>query len=120
MPAMKHPSGQATGAVLSEARRRYAAAVMHLAKPNPRVEQAFATVPREVSEMIREETDGRRGGFGSVKVAVRIGETDFSTSVFPDSKSRCFVLPVKKAVRRTEEIEDGDPVEITLRLFNVD
>lgn len=80
----------------------------------------FATVPREVSEMIREETDGRRGGFGSVKVAVRIGETDFSTSVFPDSKSRCFVLPVKKAVRRTEEIEDGDPVEITLRLVNVD
>ena len=79
----------------------------------------FATVPRAVSEMIREETDGRRGGFGSVKVAARIGETEFSTSVFPDSKSQCFVLPVKKAVRRAEEIEDGDPVEITLRLINV-
>ncbi len=80
----------------------------------------FATVPEDVSAMIRAETDGLRGGFGSVKVAARIGETEFSTSVFPDSKSRCFVLPVKKAVRRAEEIEDGDPVEIILRLVNVD
>lgn len=80
----------------------------------------FATVPRDVSEMIREETDGLRGGFGSVKVAAQIGDTEFPTSVFPDSKSQCFVLPVKKSVRKAEEIEDGDPVEITLRLVNVD
>ena len=79
----------------------------------------FATVPLEVSEMIREETDGLRGGFGSVKVAARIGDTDFATSVFPDSKSHCFVLPVKKSVRMAEEIDDGDPVEITLGLVNV-
>ena len=80
----------------------------------------FATVPRDVSEMIREETDGLRGGFGSVTVGAPIGDTEFSTSVFPDSKSQCFVLPVKKSVRKAEEIEDGDPVEITLRLVNVD
>ena len=80
----------------------------------------FATVPRDVSDVIREETDGLRGGFGSVKVAAQIGGTAFSTSVFPDSKSRCFVLPVKKAVRKAEEIEDGDPVEITLRLVNIE
>ena len=80
----------------------------------------FATVPWDVSELIREETDGGRGGFGSVKVAARIGETAFATSVFPDSKSQCFVLPVKKAVRKAEEIDDGDPVEIILRLVNLD
>jgi protein-L-isoaspartate(D-aspartate) O-methyltransferase len=32
---------------LEEARRRYAAAAMHLAKPNRRVEEAFAATPRE-------------------------------------------------------------------------
>lgn len=79
----------------------------------------FAGVPLEVSETIREETDGLRGGFGSVKVVACIGETEFATSVFPDSKSKCFFLPVKKAVRKAEEIDDGDPVEITLRLVNV-
>lgn len=79
----------------------------------------FATVPPDVSEMIREETHGLRGGFGSLKVAARIGDTEFSTSVFPDSKSQCFALPVKKSVRKAEEIEDGDPVEITLRLVDV-
>ncbi len=80
----------------------------------------FATVPRDLSDVIREETDGLRKGFGSVKVAARIGDTEFSTSVFPDSKSKCFVLPVKKAVRKAEDIDDGDPVEIVLRLVNVD
>ena len=80
----------------------------------------FATVPPELSELIREETDGLRGGFGSVKVVATIGTTEFSTSVFPDSKSRCFVLPVKKAVRKAEEIDDGDPVEVVLRLVQLD
>lgn len=80
----------------------------------------FATVPREHSDAIREETDGLRRGFGSVKVVARIGATEFATSVFPDSKSQCFVLPVKKAVRVAEEIEDGDPVAVFLRLVNVD
>lgn len=80
----------------------------------------FATVPTELSELIREETDGLRGGFGSVKVVATIGMTEFSTSVFPDSKSRCFVLPVKKAVRKAEEIDDGDPVEVVLRLVQLD
>ena len=80
----------------------------------------FATVPPDVSEIIREETDGLRGGFGSVKVAARIGGTAFATSVFPDSKSQCFVLPVKKAVRNAEGIDDGDPVEIIIRLVNLD
>jgi hypothetical protein len=80
----------------------------------------FATVPRELSDVIREETDGLRAGFGSVKVLATIGDTQFSTSVFPDSKSKCFVLPVKKAVRKAEQIDDGDPVDIVLRLVQLD
>jgi Domain of unknown function (DUF1905) len=80
----------------------------------------FATVPRDLSEIIREETDGLRAGFGSVKVHATIGGTEFSTSVFPDSKSKCFVLPVKKAVRKAEEIDEGDPVDIVIRLVQLD
>jgi len=36
------------------------------------------------------------------------------TSVFPASE--CFVLPVKKAVRKAEGIEVGDLVTVTLDL----
>jgi hypothetical protein len=30
------------------------------------------------------------------------------------------VLPVKKAVRKAEQIDDGDPVNIVLRLVQLD
>jgi hypothetical protein len=76
----------------------------------------FVTLPRDVSDEIRAETDGRRRGFGSVRVDVVIGTSAWTTSVFPESSSGCFVLPVKKAVRRKEDLEDGSPVEVQLAL----
>ncbi len=77
----------------------------------------FVTLPADDSQRIREETDGLRKGFGSVRVEATIGTSTWRTSVFPDSKSRCFVLPVKKQVRRAEQIEDGDPCEVTVALL---
>ncbi|MEO0493860.1 MAG: DUF1905 domain-containing protein [Actinomycetota bacterium] len=55
-----------------------------------------------------------RRGFGSVKVGVQIGDTTWSTPVFPDTKSGCFVLPIKQAVRRAEQVDVGDSVEVDL------
>ena len=73
----------------------------------------FATVPLDVSEEI-DDIVPDRAGFGSVKVGVQIGDTAWSTSVFPDTKSGCFVLPIKKAVRTAERVDVGDSVEIDL------
>jgi hypothetical protein len=78
----------------------------------------FVTVPAEVSEAIEDAADalGPRAGFGSVKVQARIGATVWRTSVFPDSGSGCFVLPVKKAVREANGVGPGDEVEVTLEV----
>ncbi len=67
----------------------------------------FATVPADVSEDVR-DMELPRKGFGSVKVTVRLGSSEWRTSIFPDSKSGCYVLPVKKAVRTKEKVEIGD------------
>lgn len=67
----------------------------------------FVTVPADVSEGVREMELPRRG-FGSVKVTVRLGSSEWRTSIFPDAKSGCYVLPVKKAVRAKEKLELGD------------
>ncbi len=75
----------------------------------------FLTVPGEVSEDIR-ELAGPTTGFGAVRVQVRIGATTWLTSVFPDASTGCYVLPVKKAVRRSESLEVGDPVQVSLKL----
>jgi hypothetical protein len=74
----------------------------------------FVTLPRDVSETIR-LTSGPPRGFGSVRVAVTVGATSWRTSVFPDGASGCYVLPMKRAVRRAEDLEDGDLVTVTVR-----
>ncbi|MBS0482143.1 MAG: DUF1905 domain-containing protein [Proteobacteria bacterium] len=53
------------------------------------------------------------GGFGSLKVTARIGETAFNTSLFP-SKELGWLLPVKAAVRKAEGVSEGDVVEVVL------
>ena len=55
------------------------------------------------------------GGFGSLKVTARIGDTTFRTSLFP-SKERGWLLPVKASVRRAEGICEGDEVVVTLEV----
>ena len=60
---------------------------------------------------------GRHRGFGSVKVIAKIGETEWKTSVFPQDKSREWVLLVSKKVMRAERLAKGDSINLTLELL---
>lgn len=75
----------------------------------------FLTVPVEVADEIADLAPPRRG-FGSVRVRVRIGGTEWRTSVFPDSRVESYVLPVKKQVRRSEKLEVGDVAAVELEV----
>lgn len=76
----------------------------------------FLTVPKVESEKIKKITKGVRRGFGSVKVEATIGKSSWRTSIFPDSKSGTFLLPVKASVRRHEGIDAGDSVKTKIEL----
>jgi hypothetical protein len=76
----------------------------------------FLTLPSDVADEIEFLSTDHRRGFGSVRVRVRIGSTEWSTSVFPDSARQSYVLPVKAAVRRTEDLHDGTATEVGLDL----
>jgi len=77
----------------------------------------FVTAPEEVSDEIR-DLAGPPRGFGSVRVEVTIGATTWRTSVFPDSAGAgTFALPVKKAVRRAEDLDVGDVARVALRVI---
>ena len=67
-------------------------------------------------ELLRRLELGRRRGFGSVRVEVRIGDSRWSTSVFPQTDGGWF-LPVKKAIARAEGVGAGDEVAVRLRLL---
>ncbi len=73
----------------------------------------FLSLPFDVSDEI-EEIAGPGKGFGSVRVEVTIGSSNWRTSVFPSGERKTYVLPVKKAVRVAEGLSEG--TEATVRL----
>lgn len=73
----------------------------------------FVTLPADVAAEVRDHVPVRRG-FGSVRVAVVIGTSRWQTSIFPDSRSGSFVLPVKEQVRRANDLVAGDRVAVSI------
>ena len=65
--------------------------------------------------LMRRRETGRRRGWGSFKVRARIGETEFTTSIFPGDGGT-WLLPVKAAVRRAEGVGEGDTVSAAIEL----
>lgn len=76
----------------------------------------FITLPPELAEELREDAGPLRKAFGSVPVGVSIAGQRWSTSVFPDSKSNSYLLPVKKDVRAAAGLRAGDEVDVGLEL----
>ena len=74
----------------------------------------FVTVPEDVSDDIEERHGSSAGGFGSIKVQITVGTTTWRTSLFPSMEQRAYVLPMKKAVRVAETLEEGEPFELSL------
>ncbi len=74
----------------------------------------FVTLPIELADDLDQIVE-ERGGFGSIRVEVTIGDTTWKTSLFPDKKVASMVLPVKKAVREREGLQAGSSASVRLR-----
>lgn len=77
----------------------------------------FVTMPADASAQIRAMPRPPRKGFGSLRVEATIGSTTWKTSIFPDAKSGCYVLPLKKAVREAQHLEIGGAAEVSIELL---
>lgn len=74
----------------------------------------FVEVPEEQSAAIEAVSSMVTYGWGCIPVTGRIGRTDFTTSLFP--KADMYLVPIKVAVRRAEDLALGDEVDIRLHL----
>lgn len=68
----------------------------------------FFTIPKKESSLIKAQYGSLSKGWGSLPVSVSIGATTWTTSIFPDSKSGTYILPLKAVVRKKEGIFEGD------------
>ena len=76
----------------------------------------FVTVPEDEAEELQEAAAMVSYGWGMIPVTVRIGETEWTTSLWP--KDGTYVVPLKDAIRNAEGIGDGDelPIRLTIAL----
>ncbi|MBB5866882.1 hypothetical protein F4553_000261 [Allocatelliglobosispora scoriae] len=72
----------------------------------------FITVPEAECAALAAASSAVTYGWGMIPVAARIGETDCTTSLFP--KDGGYVVPVKAAVRKAEDLDVGDTVAVQL------
>jgi hypothetical protein len=76
----------------------------------------FVTLPVEFSEGIKTLRGPTSRGWGSVRVKARLGASEWRTSIFPESKSGAFLLPIKAEIRRREGVAAGDTVALVVEL----
>jgi hypothetical protein len=70
----------------------------------------FVTVPPEQSDAIAAVSRRVSYGWGVIPVSARVGDTDWTTSLFP--REGGYALPVKKVVRDAEQLDVGDVVDV--------
>ena len=72
----------------------------------------FITVPDEECRALERTAASVSYGWGMIPVTARIGETRWSTSLFP--KDGRYLVPVRAWVRNAEGLDLGDVVTIRL------
>lgn len=74
----------------------------------------YVVVPPDVCADIKEVSASVSYGWGVIPVEARIGDVDFTTSLFP--KDNRYLLPLRDAVRRPSGIAVDDEVSVEMHL----
>lgn len=72
----------------------------------------FVTVPEDECVELEAASALVTYGWGMIPVAARLGETGWTTSLFP--KDGRYIVPLKQWVREAEGVEVGDQVTVRL------
>ena len=74
----------------------------------------FVTVPEQQSRDLKTISGLVTYGWGVIPVRVRIGKTEWQTSLFP--KDDRYLVPIKASVRKAERLAEGDEVKVRLEI----
>ncbi len=74
----------------------------------------FVTVPEMQSRELKAISGAVTYGWGVIPVQVKIGNTQWKTSLFP--KDGLYIVPIKASVRTAEKLEQGDEVTVQLQV----
>ncbi len=75
----------------------------------------FVTVPPAEADALHAIAPSVTYGWGMIPAMVRIGRTEWKTSLWP--KDGGYIVPLKDAVRKAEKLEEGDNITVQLEVY---
>lgn len=74
----------------------------------------FVVIPPEHSADIRAVAHALTYGWGVIPARARIGQTGWTTSLFP--KDGVYLVPLRTDIRKAEQLDEGEVVRVWLSL----
>lgn len=74
----------------------------------------FVALPKKLAKEIRKTSGNHEEGWGRLKATARIGQSEWKTAIWFDTKQDTYLLPLKAEVRKKETIQPGKRVSITV------
>ena len=74
------------------------------------------SLSKELSEEIHTLFANAQRSWGSLPVSVTVGNTTWQTSIFRDTKTATYMLPLKAEVRKKERLEAGMMVTFQIKI----
>ena len=72
----------------------------------------FVSLPKEMSIEIRDNFKWLEQGWGRMKVTAKIGDSEWQTAVWFDTKQDTYLLPLKAQIRKKENIVLDKDVDV--------
>ncbi len=72
----------------------------------------WVMLPADTCDYVRAQAAQSTYGWGAIPVCVRLGATEWETSLLP--RDGGYVLPLKHSVRLQERVGDGDTVTVAM------
>lgn len=70
----------------------------------------FISLPQKLSKEIRKTFKSEEQGWGRLPAKAKIGNTEWETAIWFDTKVNTYLLPLKAEVRRKEQLIVGNKI----------
>jgi hypothetical protein len=74
----------------------------------------FISLPKELAKEIRDNLKFLEEGWGRMKITAKIGNCEWKTAIWFDTKQDTYLLPLKVEIRKKEKIEIDNEVKTVI------
>jgi hypothetical protein len=74
----------------------------------------FVSLPPHLAKEIRDNLKSEEQGWGRLKATARIGNSQWATAIWFDTKHNTYLLPLKAEIRKKEKLEKDKHINVVL------